>query len=87
MKWIYDPKWDVWNLLGPEGVRLAFITRRNSYCDRGHFLGHVEIGGLDSQDGWPNYYMRLDRAQEEIIDFLNWRLHKKRTEQVMETKQ
>ena len=45
------------------------------YCDRGHWKGLIHaICDLDSQDGWPNYYMSLDRAQAEIEAFLLWRL-------------
>lgn len=58
-----------------DGHLLASIESRPMYCDRGHWKGLIHaICDLDSQDGWPNYYMSLDRAQAEIEAFLLWRL-------------
>jgi hypothetical protein len=57
---------------------LAWVNSRNAYCDRGHYEGHIEIGGIDYADFWPNYYMRLSIAMSEITDFLRWRIGKKR---------
>ncbi len=82
LDWTYDPEWDVWNLKDDGGRLWGWITKRNSYCDRGHFLGNVEIGGMNEQDSRPNYFMRLDRAMEEIKDFVLWRVAKIRTEQI-----
>lgn len=83
--WTYDPEYDVHNAHDDESRQLlAWIAKRNEYCDRGHFIGHINIGGLDHQDCWPNYYMRLDRAKDEITDFINWRLNKIRCEQVID---
>ncbi len=45
-----------------DATMLAWIETRNSYCDRGHYKGHIEIGGLDFADCWPSHYMRLDYA-------------------------
>lgn len=58
---------------------LAWIAERPSYCNRGHFKAIVEcVPDLNHQDGWPNYYMDLDRAKAEVEDFLKWRLHEVR---------
>ena len=67
---------DCWNCIDENGKVLAWITKRNYYCDRGHYKGMVDIPGIDAADSWPNYYMKFDRAKDEIIDFLKWRLKK-----------
>lgn len=61
------------------GRMLAWIGQRPPYCDRGHFQANVEcVPDLDSQDGWPRYYMHLEVARRETVDFLRWRLLKER---------
>jgi hypothetical protein len=53
----------------------VWIEKRPPYCDRGHFLGHVMgVPTLDHQDGFPRYYMNLDRAKAELEEWLQWRL-------------
>ncbi len=60
---------------------LAWIQARPHYCDRGHWKLNVEVAcGLDGQDAFPRYYMRLEVAKQEAEDFLMWRLHKVRAE-------
>jgi len=39
---------------------------------------------MNEQDSRPNYFMRLDRAMEEIKDFVLWRVAKIRTPQVVD---
>lgn len=57
------------------GKRLAFIVRCPPYCDRGHWQAAVEnIPDIDSQDGFPRYYMNLERALDEMTSWLNWRI-------------
>lgn len=84
-----EPKWS-WRdnpdyrglieLYDDAGRMLAWISERPPYCDRGHFQANVEcVPNLDSQDGWPRYYMHLDVAQRETTDFLRWRLLRERT--------
>lgn len=69
------------NLKDANGVLIAWIDARPAYCDRGNWKGMVEsVPDLDSQDGWPNYYMSLERAKVEVHDFLMWRLFKVRCE-------
>jgi hypothetical protein len=61
--------------------RIAHIQKRQHYCDRGHWVGIIEIcPNLDGQDHWPNYYMRLEVAKEEMLRFFLWRLFKIRSE-------
>jgi len=74
-KWVHNDEYDdVWDLMDGD-TRLADICPRPAYCDRGHWLGNVEIPGLDNADMWPNYYMSLQRAKDEIRDFLKWRIY------------
>jgi hypothetical protein len=78
LRWVKNTKHveSIWDCLNEDDRRMAFISLQPGYSNRGHFMGMVEIGGIDSDDGWPNYYMRLDRAQDEILAFLEWRLGK-----------
>ncbi len=58
---------------------LAWIITRPSYCDRGHYQAQIEFSPgnpIDSADGMPCYYMRLDTAKQEIKDKLLWRVCK-----------
>jgi hypothetical protein len=42
---------------------------------RGHYLADVEgIGSIDIFDGFPRYYMSLERAKAEMREWLLWRL-------------
>ena len=78
--WSMDPSFvhthvQTHDLRDHEGHLLAWAQSRPHYCDRGHWKGVIEIPcGLDSQDGWPNYYMSLKRAKTEVEAFLRWRL-------------
>jgi hypothetical protein len=57
------------------------IQRRPAYCDRGNFVVTIEYVpkydrrrfSLDWADGWPRYYMDLDRAKLEIKDWMKKR--------------
>lgn len=57
------------------------IERRPDYCDRGHWIAKVfpvaggKVGDftIDNADGWPRYYMKHDRAVEELREWLAWR--------------
>lgn len=61
-------------------VHHVWIQARPAYCDRGHFLAHVEpapgVGfefSIDDSDKWPRYFMNFDRMVEEIREWLDWR--------------
>ncbi len=97
LEWRYNEEANCWECYGLEGVdgpgnnqlnpaqdgdMLAWIAKRPHYCDRGHFLVNMELGGLDEADHWPNYYMSLRRAMDEAEDFLQWRLQKIPLQQV-----
>lgn len=70
-----------WDLVDENGRVLAWISERPLYCDRGHYLMLVEAPcGIDNQDGFPRYYMRLKTAKQETEDFLRWRLEKVRAD-------
>ena len=55
---------------------LAWIQKRPYYCDRGHWMFNCNVPGLDGQDSFPRYFMRLETAKQEAVEFLNWRLNK-----------
>jgi hypothetical protein len=60
---------------------LAWINRRPGYCDRGHWQVGVEcVPYLDEADAFPRYFMRLEVAKQELVEFLAWRLFKSRVE-------
>lgn len=62
--------------LRQEDVKL-YLYPRPSYCDRGHWIGYVEgIMSIDAADGFPRYYMDLDRAKDELYEWLQWRLQR-----------
>jgi hypothetical protein len=76
-KWHHDDEYNIEEIQGLDCH--IWIQPRPSYCDRGNFLAHIEpINdvlrlGLDGQDGWPRYYMDLERAKTEIEDWLKKR--------------
>lgn len=54
------------------------IEKRHTYCDRGNWLAKIFprdqlMLDMDEQDGWPRYYMDLDRAKLEIDDWMKKR--------------
>jgi hypothetical protein len=58
------------------GTIHAFISKRPSYCDRGHYSFNVDgIPHMDGADSFPRYYMSLDVALREATDWLNWRMY------------
>lgn len=65
-------------LYDSNGRMLAFIKERPGYCDRGHYQVVIDVGlGLDEMDGRDlMYYMDLERAMWETVEFLAWRMHK-----------
>lgn len=67
-----------WNLYGPAagfGNVHVWLTARPPYCDRGHWQASVSgLEDIDYQDGFPRYFMDLERAKLEMADWLRWRL-------------
>lgn len=68
----------VWWLKGD--VHHIWIEKRPDYCDRGHYIAHVEPApdaglryDIDHSDFWPRYYMDFNRMIAEIRDWLDWR--------------
>ena len=60
-------------------LRDAFVWLgpRPPYCDRGHWYAGVEgIATIDAADGFPRYYMDLERAKAELAEWLVWRLER-----------
>ena len=61
-------------------IHHVWIEKRPEYCDRGHFIAHVDPApgaghyyDIDESDKWPRYYMDFDRMIGEIQDWLDWR--------------
>lgn len=52
---------------------LGWVQNRPDYCDRGHWHASIERNDIDSQDAFPRYFMRLETAKQEMIDFVRWR--------------
>ena len=51
------------------------IEPRPTYCDRGHWYAKVFGIWTDEADGFPRYFMDLQRAKDEMHEWLIWRLH------------
>lgn len=72
---------DVYDITWIKGrIHHVWIQKRPAYCDRGHYIAHVErapSAGLGysiyDADKWPRYYMNYDRMIAEIRDWLDWR--------------
>lgn len=79
-EWIESKKYSgLLDLRAPDDTLLAWIMKRPSYCDRGHYQGQLEYSPgnpFDSADGGLHYYMRLDVAKQELREKLLWRLCK-----------
>jgi hypothetical protein len=58
------------------GKYLFYVAKRNSYCDRGRFLVHLDTQGAGTVDGadlFPRYYFNKQRMLDELEDFVNAR--------------
>lgn len=72
-EWTFDREYSCWNLQH-QGACVS-ITPRPGYCDRGRWLVVVDgIDDLDFADAFPRYFMDLEWAKAEMIDWLLWRL-------------
>lgn len=61
-------------------IHHVWMQERPSYCDRGHYIAHVEPAPnagikytIDTQDAWPRYFMDFDRMIDEMRDWIKWR--------------
>lgn len=82
-EWIDNPKYDGLIEFVLEDRILAWIQKRPSYCDRGHWQGQIEFSPgnpFDAADGGIHYYMRLEVAKQELREKLLWRACKIRVE-------
>lgn len=68
----------VWWIRGR--VHHVWMQKRPDYCDRGHYIAHVEPApgagfafSIDDHDKWPRYYMDFVRMVDEVCDWLRWR--------------
>lgn len=74
-RWTESEHGTLFGLVDANGQMLAWINQRPGYCDRGHWGVGVEcVPSLDHQDAFPRYFMRLETAKQELIEFLAWRL-------------
>ncbi len=71
-RWQLD-EYDAYNMyVGPIHVS---IQKRPPYCDRGHWIARVDgIPSLDGADGFPRYFMNLERAKAEMTEWVAWRM-------------
>lgn len=70
---------DLTELYDDKGQMLAWIHKRPGYCDRGHWQAQVEcVPSLDEADQFPRYFMRIEIAKQELVEFIAWRLFKSR---------
>lgn len=68
----------VWWIRG--NLHHVWMQQRPAYCDRGHYIAHVEPApdagiaySIDSSDRWPRYYMDRGRMFDEVRDWIDWR--------------
>lgn len=61
-------------------VHHVWMQPRPRYCDRGHWIAHVQPApgvdlkySIDDSDKWPRYYMDFHRMVDEVRDWLAWR--------------
>lgn len=77
-KWLLDED-RAWYLR--RGGAVVWIAPRPVYCDRGHYIAHVEgIASIDAADCFPRYYMSLERGKEELEEWLDWRLQREKAQ-------
>ena len=53
-----------------------YLEPRPTYCDRGNWIAKIDalpIVNIDGADGWPRYYFDFDRAQSEIVAWMEKR--------------
>jgi hypothetical protein len=73
--WDKIPHYDYINV-SIDGTVVAVLEVRPQYCDRGHFSVKCFLPDIDSQDGFPRYYMSEEVARAETEAFLKWRIWK-----------
>ncbi len=55
----------------PDGVLLAWLQERPSWCERGRYHALVDVPHyVSANDAWPRYYFDLDRGQAELMAYL-----------------
>jgi len=79
-EWVANQEYSgLHELFTDDGTLLAWVQKRPSYCDRGHWQGQIEYSPgnpLDAADGGLHYYMRVEVAKQELREKLLWRLCK-----------
>lgn len=79
MEWVVDN----YNCLNLHiGKAHVWIQKRPTYCDRGHYCANVNgIPSIDGADSFPRYFMDLERAKDEMSEWLQWRLQSERQDE------
>ncbi len=76
-EWVRDVHNHTW--VFQLGEAWVWIAVRPPYCDRGHYVGNVgNVPDIDAADGFPRYFMDLERAKLELAEWLQWRLEGRR---------
>lgn len=79
--WKYDEEYSTMHLYYG-GRRIAYISCRQPYCDRGRYLVTVEDNGFGLNLDWADgrdlmFYMDLESAMWETVTWLSWRIHRR----------
>jgi hypothetical protein len=74
----YDDAGGRLDIIKINGVVVGTLEPRPSYCDRGRWMFRCDLPDLDHADGFPRYYMDLERAKDEIVAWFAWRLWRRR---------
>lgn len=62
------------------GTERVWIESRPGYCNRGRFHGDYDgTFHIDGADGFPRYFMDLERAKVEMREWLVWRIECERS--------
>ncbi len=76
LQWTYNEEWKYWALMKGT-VEMVTLEPRPHYCDRGHWCAKavgLPMYSINAQDGFPRYFMDLERAKLELSDWLTWKL-------------
>jgi hypothetical protein len=71
--WEYIEEHRNWRYVN--GTARVEISPRGGWCDRGRWIATVSgIGDIDAADAFPRYFMDLERAKAEMLEWLDWRM-------------
>lgn len=71
--WTFNEDYNTWNI-SADGAHVS-IAHRPHWCDRGRYVAVVTgVGDIDRADEFPRYFMNLERAKDEMAEWLGWRI-------------